>query len=160
MRQTKGFSNPTSFLTTTVHRSNCLTLWLYFPDSPWCFLSLHGCLKAMPYPRAATLITGGHTNTCVHTALETAGALGTWNTYIKRKTLRAVTMEISESKTPSAEVCPQNRLRVWVGVCVWDTVDELMEAYGSQRQRGLPQSVGKENKDKSLIVWRNTSAPT
>ena len=65
--------------------SKCLTLRLYFPDGPWCFLSLHACLKARPYPQAATLITSTHTNTCVHTVWETAGALGTWNTYIKEK---------------------------------------------------------------------------
>lgn len=38
-------------------------------------------------------------------------------------------MEISVSQTPSAAAWPQNRLRVRVGV--WETVDNLMEAFGS-----------------------------
>lgn len=124
--------------------SNCLTLWLYFPDSPWCFLPLRGCLKAMPYPQAAALITGGHTNTCVHTALETAGALGTWNTYIKEKHC---------DQLPWRSQCLRHLLLKFVlgtdcvctWVCVRDTVDTLMEADGSRRRWGLPQFIEKEN---------------
>lgn len=101
----------------------------------------------MPYPQAATLITGAQTH----------GSRNCWGSgYMEhihqRKTLRPVTMEISVSQTPSADICPQNRLCIWVGV--WETVDNLIEAFGSWRLQGLPQSVRKENQDNSFIVWK------
>lgn len=97
--------------------SNRLALWLYFPDGLWCFLSLCGCLKAMPYPQATTH-RRTHKHVCAHGSRNCWGSANMEHIH-QRKALRAVTMEISVSETPSAEVCPQNRLRlVWVGVCV------------------------------------------
>ena len=71
-------------------------------------------------------------------------------------------MEIPMSQTPSAQICPHNRLVeecMSVCVCERDTVDELIEDYGSQGLWDLPQPVGEENWDNRFIRWRNTSVP-